>query len=97
MVVKQPALVVREGAVEESRHAALRLRVLLPTVDIDRWAGITHSKIRAYNMRVLWKASCGFELVTWQCLLKEYQFGTLKLHYALVSLPESVTTCSYSK
>ena len=37
MVVRQPAIVVREGAVEESRHAAVRLRELLPTVDIDRW------------------------------------------------------------
>ena len=36
MVVKQPALVVREGAVAESRHAAARLKDILPTVDIDR-------------------------------------------------------------
>lgn len=37
MVVRQPSIVVREGAVEESRLAAVRLRQLLPTVDIDRW------------------------------------------------------------
>ena len=37
MVVKQPALVVREGAVEESRQAAASLRQMLQAVDVDRW------------------------------------------------------------
>ena len=44
MVVKQPDLVVREGAVEESKLAAVRLRKLLPTVDIDRWVGTTQAR-----------------------------------------------------
>ena len=38
MVVRQPAIVVREGGVENSRRAALRLRELLPSVDVDRCA-----------------------------------------------------------
>ena len=51
MVVKQPDLVIREGAVEESRLAAVRLRELLPTVDIDRWVGIKCSKVANHDLK----------------------------------------------
>ena len=50
MVVKQPDLVVREGAVEESRLAAVRLRELLPTVDVDRWVHIKCSKVAFHDL-----------------------------------------------